>query len=301
MPQQNILDFYKRPATMTSAGEYGAMLEQLPNDVGVLTDIVQGLLIHEYMASAYGVQVPDERKSESHLRPTVQMLEKLFEQNDKPLAEARLPEERLVGICRHFAVLFVALLRAKDIPARARCGYGTYFNPGFFENHWVCEYWNERETRWVIVDAQFDQIWQEKLKIDHNAMDLPRDRFIIAGEAWTKCRTGEFDASRFGIFKGDLRGLWFVAGDIVRDVAALNKLEMLAWDVWGAMPKPNETLTDDLLAFFDRLAALTRNSDDSFDELRQIYESDERLRVPKTVFNSLLSRPEIITQTAGEL
>lgn len=56
MPQQNILDFYERPAAMTFAGEYGAMLEGLPNDVGVLTGIVQGSVIHEYMASAYDVQ-----------------------------------------------------------------------------------------------------------------------------------------------------------------------------------------------------------------------------------------------------
>ena len=52
------------------------------------------------------------------------------------------------------------------------------------------------------------------------------------------------------------RGLWFIAEDLVRDVAALNKMEMLPWDVWGAQPKPDEQLDDDHLAFFDKPATL---------------------------------------------
>jgi hypothetical protein len=96
------------------------------------------------------------------------------------------------------------------------------------------------------------------LKLDFDPLDVPADRFVIAGDAWAQCRAGQADPSKFGIFKGDLRGLWFIAGNLVHDVAALNKMEMLQWDVWGAMPPPNVPLRDDQLAFFDRLAALTR-------------------------------------------
>ena len=80
----------------------------------------------------------------------------------------------------------------------------------------------------------------------------------------------------------------------MRDVAALNKMEMLPWDVWGAIPHPNELLDDNQLAFFDRLAALTRSPDASFAQLRTLYESSDRLRVPATVFNSVLNCPETI-------
>jgi hypothetical protein len=65
-------------------------------------------------------------------------------------------------------------------------------------------------------------------------------------------------------------------------------------DVWGAMPRPDEALQDDQLAFFDRLAAITRAPDASFDELRGLHEGDDRLRVPATVFNALLNRPEAV-------
>jgi hypothetical protein len=70
---------------------------------------------------------------------------------------------------------------------------------------------------------------------------------------------------------------------------------MLPWDVWGAQPPPNDPLNDDQLAFFDKLAALTRAPDASFAELRALYEGDDRLRVPPVVFNALRDAPEPIT------
>ena len=62
----------------------------------------------------------------------------------------------------------------------------------------------------------------------------------------------------------------------------------------GAMPRPGEALKGDRLAFFDRIAELTRAPDASFEELSKLYEGDDRLRVPPTVFNGVLNRPEAI-------
>ena len=290
--QQHILDFYARPDAIATGGKYAFILEGLPNNVSELVQIIQGLAIHEFMASAYGVEIPDERKSESHIRRVEQMLDRIFALDDQKITVARPPEKRLVGVCHHFARFLVAMLRAKSVPARTRLGFGSYFIPGSFEDHVVCEYWNAAEARWVFVDPQFDEVWRTKLKINHDVLDVPRDLFVIAGEAWEKCRKGEADPSKFGIF--ELRGLWFIAGSLVRDVAALNKMEMLQWDTWGAMPGPDKPLDNNQLAFFDRLAALTLESDVSFEELRSLYESDERVRVPEVVFNSMLRRTEAV-------
>ena len=49
----------------------------------------------------------------------------------------------MVGVCRHFTLLHVAMLRAHGVAARARCGFGAYFEKGKFVDHWVTEYWNE--------------------------------------------------------------------------------------------------------------------------------------------------------------
>jgi hypothetical protein len=291
--QQQILDFYTRPVAMTSGRGHAPLFDELPRDVAALVRIVQGLLLHEHIAApGYGVALSDQRRSESHIRPVERMLDRLLAHDDRPLSAARPVDERLVGTCRDFTVLLVAMLRAKGVPARARCGFGAYFNPGHFVDHWVGEYWNSTEGRWVLVDAQIDEVQRAMFKVDFALLDVPRDRFVIAGDAWAQCRVGEADPSRFGMF--DMHGLWFIAGNLVRDVAALNNMEMLPWDVWGIMPGPDEPLPDDQLAFFDRLAALTHVPDASFAELRTLYEGNDHLCVPATVFNAVLNRPEAV-------
>jgi hypothetical protein len=292
-PVMGTISYYARPGEMTAAPKHAAALETLPPDIGDLVRIVQGVVLHEYVAGdLYGFRIPDERKSESHIRPAQELLSRIFILDPRPLSVARPVDRRLIGVCRHFAVIFAAVLRAKEIPARVRCGFGTYFNPGFFEDHVVCEVWDATERRWRLVDPQFDEIWRKALHIDHDVLDVPRDRFLMAADAWLLCREGKADPKKFGIFKGDLRGAWFIARNLVHDVASLNKMELLRWDDWGAMPNPVQPLSHNQLAFFDRLAALTKTPDATLDELRRLYDDDERLQVPMVVFNAVLQRPE---------
>jgi hypothetical protein len=70
-------------------------------------------------------------------------------------------------------------------------------------------------------------------------------------------------------------------------------MEMSPWDVWGAQPQPQAEFD---LAFFDELAALTRDPDGTFAELTRRYHADDGLRVPATVFNALNGRPETINR-----
>jgi hypothetical protein len=242
----------------------------------------------------YGFSIPEGRRSEIHIRPMEKMRERLLALEERELTVSRPVDRRLVGRCHHFMLFLIAILRAKGVSARGRCGFGAYFNPPYFEDHWVCEYWNADQQRWILVDTQFDEVWRAKLNIKHDILDVPRDQFLVAADAWIRCRRGEADPSKFGIDFAGLRGLWFIAGSLVRDVAALNKMEMLPWDVWGAQPRAEQPVEDEQLAFFDRLAAITCAPDSSFDELRDFYAKDDRLRVPSTVFNALLNRPEVI-------
>jgi hypothetical protein len=280
---------------MTAAGRHRAALAALPDDPGELLRIIQHLVIYDVVArDFYGYEVPSDRTGELHIRRFETLIDRVFELDRRPLADARPPEKRVVGRCHHFVLLLVGMLRAKGKPARARCGFGSYFNPGFFEDHWVCEYWNADRGLWMLADPQFDPVWCSKLKIDHDVLDVPRDRFLIAGDAWLRCRAGGADPATFGIEFEKLRGLWYVAGNVIRDVAALNKFELLPWDVWGVMPRPDERLSREALDFFDRLAARTREPDSAIQELRLIYEEDDRVRVPASVFNALLNRSERI-------
>ena len=281
-----ILDYYAEPTWMTEPGEHAALLAALPADPAELARRIQGLLLHEHWAPAYGQTLSAERRSESQIRPVAQMLERLGG------VEPRAVEQRLVGVCRHFSVLATAAFRAHGIPARARCGFGAYFNAGQFADHWVVEYWRAAEQRWARVDTQIDALQAKVLKPDFDLLDVPHDRFVIAGDAWVDCRAGRADPNAFGIF--DMRGLWFIAGNLLRDFAALNNAELLPWDVWGAMDRPDEPPSAEHLAFLDGVAELTRAPDARFAELRAVYESDPRLRVPAKVFNVLTKRDEAV-------
>jgi hypothetical protein len=265
-------DFSAESAFMTSPGDHAALIDALPDDIGQLVRIIHGLAIYDVIASEfYDAQLSSDRQADIHIRTFAAMLDRLIALDRHPLPEPRPPERRLACRCRNFTLLLVAPLRAKGVPARARCGFAAYFNPGHYEDHWVCEYWNAIAERWQLVDPQLDDVWHARLGIDFDVFDVPRDQFLIAADAWQQCRNGVADPQRFGISFAQLYGLWFIAGSLVRDLAALNKIEMLPWDVWGVQPRPNEQLDASQLAFFDQLARFTRDPDSSFDELRKAY------------------------------
>lgn len=290
LAHQKVLDFYTQSGAMTQAGQYAAQFEALPRDIETLVAIVQGLLLHQHIAPHYGVTLSAERIGESHIRPVPEMLDQLLTHDTSPICTVRSLDNRLVGTCRDFSLLLVAFLRAQQIPARARCGFATYFVDDFYVDHWVCEYWKADESRWGRVDAQLDDVQKGIFKPDFDVLDVPPDRFLIAGDAWARCRSGELDPDKFGIM--DMHGLWFIGGDVVRDFAALNNQEMLPWDAWEPMPLPNEPAPAGQMELLDHLAILTQQPDEHFQELRVFYE--ESLQVPGTVFNSVLNRAETV-------
>jgi hypothetical protein len=282
-----IREFYLQPGPMTALGRHAGAVAALPGEPAAVATVVQGLMVHHHWAQAYQVEITPKRSEEQHLRPAAAMLDVVLANRAGALGERREAGDRVVGVCRHFSVLSTAILRAHGVQARCRVGFGAYFNPGTFEDHWVVEYWSDADDRWVLIDTQIDALQTAALKPDFDVRDTPRDRFIIAGDAWRECRAGRADPMRYGIF--DMRGLWFIAGNVLRDFASLNNMEMLPWDVWGVTPKPDEPMTSDHLALIDRVAALTMDADARFAELRQLY-ADDRFKVPGAVFNVVAQR-----------
>ena len=277
----NVDDFYLRPGVMTDLGDQIDLLADLPRAIPALCQVVQGALIHVFWAKRYGRELSATESSALNVRGVAAKLALMRKVSALPLVQPRPLSARQVGNCRDFSVLLCALLRHQGVPARARCGFGRYFLPNHYEDHWICEYWHVREGRWVMVDAQLDGLQREALKITFDPCDVPADQFWTGGQGWLACRHGQADPDHFGI--GQLRGMWFIRGDLLRDIAALNNMELLPWDGWGLADKDDAALTSDDMALLDRVAALTTGGDAAWAELSALYTADERLRVPRMI------------------
>jgi Transglutaminase-like superfamily len=276
------LDFYAAPGPMTDFGGVpGGVFDGLPTEPAALARTVQGVIVHEFWAHAYDFDVPESRLTDLQARSAVEMTDRIQRLHTAPLAVERPAEQRMIGNCRHFSTLSCALLRRAGVPARARCGFASYFEAGKHVDHWVTEYWHADERRWVRIDAQLDAVQRDALQPEFDTEDQPPGPFLPAGEAWQQCRRGQADPGDFGIL--DLWGLWFVQANVVRDLAALNKMELLPWDVWGPMTFMHDP-DESVLALTDSVASTLVGDD--LDAIRHAYETGDDLRVPDKVFDA---------------
>ncbi|MFL6241583.1 MAG: transglutaminase domain-containing protein, partial [Acidimicrobiia bacterium] len=126
-----MLEYYAAPGRMTDLTDVPPdVFDGLPTDPVGLCRTVQGLVVHEMWASAYEFDVPESRLTDLQARSAVEMTDVIRRLHPGPLSAARPAEQRMVGNCRHFSTLSCALVRRAGIPARARCGFGMYFEPG---------------------------------------------------------------------------------------------------------------------------------------------------------------------------
>ena len=252
------------PGPLTSlSAEQLSLVGDYSNDAAALGRVAQRLLMPQ--GDAFGGGLSEQRMAERNTRPATELLRRAMELDPSGLSEPRDDDNRVVGSCRHYAVLTTAMLRANGLPARARCGFASYFVPDKHVDHWVTEYWNTGEKRWVRIDTEI-----LGLDVVARPEDLAADQFMSGGEAWQQTRGGANDAMDFGVTGTPNWGPGEIRGNVMRDVAALMKIEMLPWDEWGSMAASYNGETD---AEFDRLmdrAAASTASDDRA-ELELVY------------------------------
>ncbi|WP_433040060.1 transglutaminase-like domain-containing protein [Dactylosporangium sp. CS-033363] len=241
------LEFYRQQSVITDPGEVAG----LPTDPADLATLVGGVLIHRDWAWKFGVDLPEPRRAEAELRYVKAMLSHLGSLEPRP------PAERLAVTCRDFAVLLVALLRAVGVPARARAGFAGYFVPGFYDDHWVVETWSA-DRGWYLLDAQVASAPPGAYGTgDLDPLDIPRDAFLVAGQAWMECRAGQRDPQTVGTSAADLTGFWEIQGNVIRDLAALTGTEVLPWDNWGLIPTHYDNLPAEDVALLDTVAPVS--------------------------------------------
>lgn len=279
----NQTEYYSSHSPMTylpNTPEIKTLTENLPDTVPKIVETVQNSLIHVYWVERYGEKLTEDHSSVLSTRSAADILRQIYKQQPQNLQEKRKQSEKTIGNCRDFTVLSVAFMREKGIPARARCGFAAYFSTPEMKlkyiDHWVVEYWNTDDKRWVMVDSQIDDFQKESLKLGFNTLDVPHDMFITGGVGWQMCREGNADPETFGIF--EMNGMGFIRGDMIRDLAALVKTPLLPWDCWGVIL--DEDIKD--IELLDQVAETTQPATTMYKEIIKLNEHS-RLKVPKVI------------------
>lgn len=310
----NALVYYSKQGQLSGLGKHTQAAKELSSDICCLTEVVQGIILHDMWIDRYKVK-PKPSQWCRVLSPSMEdLLDTVVGVNNTEPFERREPGERVIACCREFSTMLCGVLRAKGIPARARCGFAPYLaKEGYYEDHWMCEAWDE--DRWQRIDPQIDSFQLRTIKSyakDHtelgehyrsmllelDPLNLKPGDFLTAGEVWIKCRSGEMDFNRFGIdvdlsrykIKSTPFGEWFVRGNLLRDFLALNKIEVLPfveglekkktyWDDWAIM-KPEYVATKEDEVLLDLIAKMTLDPDNNLESIQKLYTSNIHFHPP---------------------
>ena len=276
----------------SAPGAQSDFLRTLPADPAALPDALERFVIHHVIAPMIGVPVPAYAEGDRSLRHAERLLAALASRDARALTEKRHIENYLYGTCHDFALLAVAALRERGVPARLRVGFASYFNAGRWEDHWVCEHWVG--DRWALMDGQLGPLAREGFRIGFDVADMPPGAWRSAADAWRAVRAGALDAAICGYPNAKLVGEWFVAAALMRDAVALAGIETLPWDHWGPGQELLETrrVTAEQAVLFDALAAALDPAPTDRSAARRVLAAHTWLGTESAILAELESHPE---------
>lgn len=247
-------------------------IASLPEDAAGLGTIVRGLLLHNWTAEMNGIASSPDRDGMKTFGAGP-ILDRILEIDGAPLDQPRPRDERLIGYCYHFALVHCALLRAKGVPARTRCGFASYLIEDKWTDHWIVEHWDSNE--WRLNDPQ--------IGVDH----LSSDDFRDGVRAWQLCRAGDADPADHG--NGELWGWDELRGSLINDLGGLNKIEIGDWD-WCELLRrePLDQPHPDVDAHLDRVASLA-SARKPLTDLRRVFDRDAAIRPPDDIIRCAAS------------
>ncbi|GAB6109968.1 transglutaminase-like domain-containing protein [Fusibacter bizertensis] len=289
-----ILDHYKQVGTYTYAGSYQKYYESLPNTasgISELGELICSQVIHRVTlregntgANAnliYGdmTKYPWYRMrcEDDVLLTAVAMTAELFRLDERGFIKARDTENKIVVTCRYVSVLMSAILKAKGIPCRSRSGFAPYLFTSKSVDHWINQYWDEKENRWITFDA--DGFFDDKA-LGFSQFDIPKEKFNWAAETWLNIRSGKVDGKYF--VYSDLLGthsLKAVIRAVFYDFHALMNNEISYNFQPSYIADKFESLTEEELRDIDELARLMLEPDDNFEALQELWRTKRKYRI----------------------
>ncbi len=199
--KEEIYQRYLETSIYTDVGIYRDFILSLPNDIPAIGMLVCDQITHPSMYftepspyledTYYGkfTSYPKHRfKNEDELYITaISMIAGILRLDKTGFTKNRDVTKRITVSCRQASVLFSAILKAKGIPCRSRAGFMDFGDTGdSYMEHWVNEYWDYTENRWVLADV--DGYYEYEYRFGYSQFDLPRRKFVTASEAWLGLR-----------------------------------------------------------------------------------------------------------------
>ena len=156
-------------ASDTCAGNYGDYFKSLFGNIPELSKLICSQVIHRVTLREGNVNADkslvysDMTKfpwycmccEDDILQTAIAMTAELFRLDDSGFTLERRVEDKIVVTCRYISVLMSAILKAKGIPCRSRSEFTPYIKDGVSLDHWINQYWDERQSKWITFDADF--------------------------------------------------------------------------------------------------------------------------------------------------
>ncbi len=284
---EKLCKHYLKTSIYTYVGAYKEFVLSLPDDIPSIGMLVCDQITHpsmyftepsSYLEDTYFGKFssyPKHRfKNEDELYITaVSMLAGILRFDETGFTKNRDVSKRITVSCRQASVLFSAILKAKGIPCRSRAGFMDFGDAGeSFLEHWVNEYWDFNENRWVLADV--DGYYEYEQRFGYSQFDLPRRKFVTAPEAWLYLRRNTLD-KKLDVFSSDL--LEGVCEYLFMDFHALMNNEIFysyqPLYLRGGIQGLSESELDEL----DYLAELLTDPDKNMEKIEELYMTDEKL------------------------
>lgn len=185
--RNEILEFYLKTSVYTNYFPFEDYYNSLPDDIEELSKLLCHQVIHRKELIKSYINKDDNsnlekireeypwyrnRCDDDILLTAPAITAELFRQDSRGFVMGREVKDRVVITCRYVSVLLASILKAKGIPARCRSGYANYFledRKNIYYDHWIVQYYNSTENRWVNVDA--DGLYN----VTFNQWDMPNN------------------------------------------------------------------------------------------------------------------------------
>ena len=286
---EKIYQRYLKTSVYTYVGLYKDFILSLPNDIPSIGMLVCDQITHPSMYftepstyledTYYGkfTSYPKNRfKNEDELYITaVSMIAGILRLDERGFTKNRDVTKRITVSCRQASILFSAILKAKGIPCRSRAGFMDFGDIGdSYMEHWVNEYWDFNENRWVLVDV--DGYYEYEARFGYSQFDLPRRKFVTASEAWLGLRKNALNKKLDVFSPNPLEG---VCEYLFMDFHALMNNEIFYSYQPLYLRDGIQALNESELRELDHLAELLAEPDKNMEQIEHLWATNEKLSV----------------------